>query len=394
MENIVTDTPNVPVDTVPVKEASQGLEAIAQKMAAMRNIAERNRPAQPEPTGAGSSSAAAEESPAVPQTDIDSDIDLVEPEADDALEESSLGHDDTLAPEETEVSAEDSQPADIIDFLEFAEEHPNAKFRFKRNGKDIEVDAKKAAAILGQGAAVSEDARKLKIERAEFDEYLNNKRGETEGLILAMEFTVQPQLQKAYDEILKVQGYQNTFQQQLAQTADPATRARITANIQQNERYLEQQAQTINQLKPRIDEFYKMRSSQVQQVIDASRKNFQDKELRNEYVYNEIRDKVSKNWAGAKRQLVPGVDNIDLIASDEHILGLLRDGLKFRDRPKAKQAGGSLAALTQKRSGSTITGGKSQFSDLESKAKAGDRKAQDNLLVAKMQALRSQRGGR
>jgi hypothetical protein len=394
MENIVTDTPNVPVDTVPVKEASQGLEAIAQKMAAMRNVAERNRPAQPEPTGAGSSSAAAEESPAVPQTDIDSDIDLVEPEADDALEESSLGHDDTLAPEETEVSAEDSQPADIIDFLEFAEEHPNAKFRFKRNGKDIEVDAKKAAAILGQGAAVSEDARKLKIERAEFDEYLNNKRGETEGLILAMEFTVQPQLQKAYDEILKVQGYQNTFQQQLAQTADPATRARITANIQQNERYLEQQAQTINQLKPRIDEFYKMRSSQVQQVIDASRKNFQDKELRNEYVYNEIRDKVSKNWAGAKRQLVPGVDNIDLIASDEHILGLLRDGLKFRDRPKAKQAGGSLAALTQKRSGSTITGGKSQFSDLESKAKAGDRKAQDNLLVAKMQALRSQRGGR
>ena len=292
-----------------------------------------------------------------------------------------------------EVSESESSSEDIIDFLEFAEQHPNAKFKFKRNGKEIEVDAKKAAAILGQGAAISEDARQLKIERAEFDEYLNNKRAETEGLLLAMEFTVQPQLQKAYDEILKVQGYQNTFQQQLAQTQDPAARARIAANLQQNERYLEQQAHTINQLKPRVDEFYKMRGEQVRGVLETTRKNFSDKELRNEYVYNEIRDKVSKDWAGARRQLVPGVDNIDLIASDEHILGLLRDGLKYRDRPKAKQAGGSLAALTQKRSGSSISG-KSQLSDLEQKAKAGDRNAQDNLLTLKMQALRAQRGGR
>ena len=391
MENIVTDIPNVPVDTVPVKEASVGLEAIAQKMAAMRTIAERNRPEQPKDTATGNSDAAAEESPVAPQNDIDSNIDSVEPETDDAQVEDSLGNDTDDTPEE--VSAQDSSPADIIDFLEFAEEHPNAKFRFKRNGKEIEIDARKAAAILGQGAAVSEDARKLKIEKAEFDEYLNNKRSETEGLLLAMEFTIQPALQKAYDEILKVQGYQNTFQQQLAQTQDPAARARIAANLQQNERYLEQQAHTINQLKPRVDEFYKMRGEQVRGVLETTRKNFSDKELRNEYVYNEIRDKVSKDWAGARRQLVPGVDNIDLIASDEHILGLLRDGLKYRDRPKAKQAGGSLAALTQKRSGSSISG-KSQLSDLEQKAKAGDRNAQDNLLTLKMQALRAQRGGR
>ena len=75
---------------------------------------------------------------------------------------------------------------------------------------------------------------------------------------------------------------------------------------------------------------------------------------------------------------------------------LLRDGLKFRDRPKAKQAGSSIAALTsQKRGGTTITSRSgNQLSDLEQKAKSGDRVAQDNLLVAKMNALRSQRGGR
>jgi len=392
MENLVRDTPNVPVDTVPVKEASIGLDAIAQKMAAMRN-----RPEATEKTGAGSSRVATQDRPVVPEgveVRDDSNTDLVEPEVVDPDAEYSESTDEDSAP--AEVSDSNSAEAEIIDFLEFADEHPNAKFRFKRNGKDIEIDAKKAAAILGQGAAISEDARQLKIDRSEFDEYKDSKRSETEGLILAMEFTVAPRIQSAYDEILRVQGYQNTFQQQLTQVQDPAQRARIQANMAQNEKYLEQQAQTVNQLKPRMDQFYSIRQQQVAEVLDTSRKNFKDKELRNEYVYKEIRDKVSRDWAGASRQLVPGVANIDLIASDEHILSLLRDGLKFRDRPKAKQAGNSIAALTsQKRGGTTISSrGGNQLSDLEQKAKSGDRVAQDNLLVAKMNALRSQRGGR
>ena len=37
MENIVTDSPNLVKETVPVKEASVGMDAIAAKMAAMRN---------------------------------------------------------------------------------------------------------------------------------------------------------------------------------------------------------------------------------------------------------------------------------------------------------------------------------------------------------------------
>ena len=392
MENVVNDSPNLRVETVPVKEASTGLDAIAAKMAAMRNVAERNRPQQPEQAETGSSEVATEESPVVPEGVAESDTDFVEPEV-DATEDSSVdANEEVDAPEE--VSSADSSQADIIDFLEFAEENPNAKFRFKRNGKEIEIDAKKAAAILGQGAAISEDARQLKVERAEFDEYQNTKRAETEGLLLAMEFTVKPQLQKAYDEILKTQGYQAVWQQQYASTQDPARQAEIMAAMQQNERYIQQQAGTIRDLKPKVDDFYKVRKQQVEEVLENSRKNFKDKELKNQFVYNEIRDKVSKDWTGARSQIVPGIDNIDLIASDEHILSLLRDGLKYRDRPKAKQAGASLAALTQKRSGSSISGVKNQFADLQEKARAGDRKAQDNLLVAKMNALRAQRGGR
>ena len=393
MENVVNDSPNLRVETVPVKEASTGLDAIAAKMAAMRNVAERNRPQQPEQAETGSSEVATEESPVVPEGVAESDTDFVEPEVDATEDSNAEANEDAVAPEE--VSSADSSPAEIIDFLEFAEENPNAKFRFKRNGKEIEVDAKKAAAILGQGAAISEDARQLKVERAEFDEYLNNKRAETEGLLLAMEFTVQPQLQKAYDEIVKTQGYQATFQQQLQQTNDPAQIARIQAAMQQNERYIQQQAGSIKELKPKVDEFYSIRKGQVQQILEDSRKNFKDKELKNQYVYNEIRDKVAKGWEGAHRQLVAGIDNIDLISSDEHLLGLLRDGLKYRSKPQTKSAGGSIAALTQRKGGSAINvRGKDDMSDLQEKARAGDRKAQDNLLVAKMNALRAQRGGR
>ena len=107
------------------------------------------------------------------------------------------------------------------------------------------------------------------------------------------------------------------------------------------------------------------------------------------------RDKVAKGWAGAKGQLIPGIDNLDLISSDEHILGLLRDGLKYRDRPKAKQSGNSIAALTSKRSNSQIPGGgESELADLRKQARGGDKKAADNLLMAQLTKIRSARAGR
>jgi len=263
-----------------------------------------------------------------------------------------------------------------------------------RNGKEVIVDAKKAAAILGQGSAIHEEARQLKIQKAEFDEYLKETRAKQEGLTLAMEFTVQPKLQGAYDEIVKTQGYQTVFQQQLSQTRDPATIARIQASMHQNEQYIRQQQAVIGQLSPAVEQFKQVRAQQVTERLEMARKSFADKELKNEYVYNEIREKVSKGWAGANSELIPGVKNIDLISSDEHLMSLIRDGLKFRDKPTAKQAGASLAVL-QQRKGTTVQGKdpNEDINKLREQARGGNKKAADNLLVAQLNRLRSTRRG-
>jgi hypothetical protein len=389
MENIVADKPNLTPETVPVQKVDSGLDAIAQKMAAMRN-----QPRVTEPVETGTPVAATTDAPVAPQG-TENDAELIEPEVAEPEAEYSESTDQAEAPEfdEVQVSEAEPGPAEIIDFLEFAETNPDAKFKFMRNGKEIVVDAKKAASILGQGAAISEEARQLKVDRAEFDEYLQNKRAETDGLLLAMEFTIKPQLQRAYDEIVKTQGYQTTFQQQLAQTQDPAQRARIQASMQQNERYIAEQGRLINQMKPNVDEFYNMRSQQVKDTLETNRKAFKDKELRNSAIYNEVREKIADGWAGAKGQLVPGINNLDLISADEHVLSLLRDGLKYRDRPKTKQAGASIAALTTRRAGTQINPSRNQdeITSLREKARGGDTKAADNLLMAQMKALRSRR---
>jgi hypothetical protein len=399
MDTLVADKPNLQPETVPVENVSIGLDSIAQKMAAMKEQTLRNQMGSTNSTETGSTKPAGKAAPVAPEgvdvSDDDNTESVSEPEAVDPEAEYAEGNDDTDAPPE-EVSQENSSSEELIDFLEFAENNPNAKFKFMRNGKEVVIDAKKAASILGQGAAVSEDARQLKIQKAEFDEYQNTRRAETDGLMLAMEFTIVPQIQRAYDELLKTQGYQATFQQQLQQTGDPAQRARITASMTQNERYIQQQQALIGDIKPKVDQFYQMRSQQVASALDKNRKAFKDKELRNTYVYNEIREKVSKEWPDAKGQLLPGVDNIDLLSADEHILSLLRDGLKYRDKPKAKQSGSSIAAVSQRKSGGLFASGSKgdDLNNLREKARGGDKKAADNLLVAQMNAIRAQRGNR
>ena len=385
----VVNTPNAP-STAPVQNAVPSLDSIAQKMAAMRNLS----PATNE-TETGSSETAKSEAPVVPEG-VENDTQSVEPEIDSfESEDSAATQDDGQAPEE--VSNQDSSQQDVIDFLEFSNENPNAKFKFMRNGKEMVIDAKRAAAILGQGGAIHEEARELKIQKAEFDEYLNQKKAEAEGLTLALEFTVRPQIQKAYDEILKTQQYQTTFQQQLAQAqsrGDTAAVARISANMQQNERWIQQQAQTIQQMKPAVDQFYQIRSKQVAQTLEQRRQGFQDKELKNTYVFNEIRDKVSKVWKDANGQIVPGINNIDLISSDESLLSLVRDGLKYREKPTTKSAGSSIAALTSKKSNGVAnakTQSQANLQQLQEQANKGDKKAQDNLLVAKLNAMRGRR---
>jgi hypothetical protein len=162
--------------------------------------------------------------------------------------------------------------------------------------------------------------------------------------------------------------------------------------MQQNEQYIRQQQQVINQLKPAVDEFRQVRSQQVNERLTMARKSFQDKELKNEYVYNEIRDKVSKLWPQAKNELIPGVQNIDLISSDENLLSLVRDGLRYRDKPSTKSAGSSMAALTQRRGSTSQNRGQSDdIGKLREQAKGGDKKAADNLLMARLKQIRSGR---
>jgi hypothetical protein len=385
-----TISPNQP--TAPAatdQSAVPSLDSIAAKMTAMRENTQRNLVRQQaEQTATGVDDAAAISASVAPSNE--------EAEVGDTNTEEYASDDlEAAAPEEVSTASTDSTAEDLIDFVEFAETNPNAKFKFMKNGKEVIVDAKKAAAILGQGSAIHEEARQLKVERAEFDEYRNEARQRQDGLTLAMEFTVQPKLQKAYNEIVKTQGYQNTFQQQLARTHDPVEVARIQANMAQNEQYIRQQQKQISRMQPAIEQFRQIRSQQVNEALTQARKGFTDKELKNEYVYNELREKIEKVYPHAKREIVPGVPNIDLIASDETLLGLIRDGLKYRDKPTTKSAGASMAVLTQ-RKGSTNTnkGSNDNIEKLREQANRGDKKAADNLLVAQLQRLKSGRGSR
>ena len=382
-------SPNA-TSTATEQSAVPSLDSIAAKMATMREQTLRNQIRPTEQTATGIDDSADDSTPVAPDNNV-------EPEVANSSDEyiDDVNHEADSPNEQVTTDSNDSTSEELIDFLDFAETNPNAKFKFMRNGKEVVIDAKKAASILGQGAAISEDARQLKIERAEFDEYLKDTRAKQEGLSLAMEFTVQPKLQSAYDEIVKTQNYQTTFQQQLNSTNDPAVRARIQASMAQNEQYIYQQQQVISQLKPAVDEFKQIRSQQVSQVLSESRKNFKDKELKNEYVYNEIRDKVSKVWGESQGQLIPGVPNIDLISSDEQLFSLIRDGLRYRDKPTTRSAGSSMAALTQRRSSTnTNRGSDDGIEKLRQQAKSGDKKAGDNLLMQRLSQIRGARGGK
>jgi len=370
-----------------VNPAVPSLDSIAEKMAVMRQQTERNQIRATEQTATGTAEESAE--PVAHES--------VEPEVADASDtDFDSDNYEADAPEEVSPDSNNSSADELIDFVEFADSNPNAKFKFMKNGKEIVIDAKKAASILGQGGAIHEEARQLKVERAEFDEYLKENRAQQEGLTLAMEFTVQPKLQSAYDEIVKTQNYQTTFQQQLARTQDPGQRARITASMQQNEQYIRQQQQVIGELRPAVDQFRQIRQQQVTERLDYNRKNFTDKELKNEYVFKELRDKVAKIWPDAHGEIIPGVANIDLISSDENLLALVRDGLKYRGKPTTRSAGSSIAALTSRKGSSQSTRDQSEgINKLREQAKAGDKKAGDNLLMQRLSQIRSgARGGR
>ena len=181
-------TPNLE-QTMPEAATSNpavpSLESIAEKMTAMRNQVQATKQTAP-----GESAQATAESPVAPTAD-DAEPEVVQSEQeyiDDAAEEEPAL--DAVEPtDEVSTPDADTTAQEIIDFVEFAETNPNAKFKFMKNGKEMVIDAKKAAAILGQGGAIHEDARQLKIEKAEFEEYSKELRAKQEGMLLAMEFT-------------------------------------------------------------------------------------------------------------------------------------------------------------------------------------------------------------
>jgi hypothetical protein len=384
-------SPNLPTAPAATEQSAvPSMDSIAAKMTAMRETTQRNLiRQQSEQTATGGDESADESTPVV-ANNTGTEV------GDTDNEENASDNYDTDAQGDAPVSEDSSSTADdLIDFIEFADTNPNAKFKFMKNGKEVIIDAKKAAAILGQGSAIHEDARQLKVERADFDEYVNSAKQRQDELTLAMEFTVQPKLKQAYDEIVKTQGYQNTFQQQLARAQNPAEVARIQANMAQNEQYIRSQQKQLNKLQPNIEQFKQIRSQQVGEALTQARKNFQDKELRNEYVFNELREKIEKVYPGAKREIVPGIPNIDLITSDESLLSLVRDGLRYRDKPSTKSAGASMAQLTSRKGSSSATKGSGDdISKLREQAKAGDKKAGDNLLMAQLQRMRQGRGSR
>ena len=285
----------------------------------------------------------------------------------------------------------DSQDADEatdgvtepVNFLEFAEQNPDMMWRIpnkEAEGGFIEIPVSKAAAILGQGSAIHENARKLKAEKADFEEYESKRRSELDGLQIGLELTVVPQLQQAADELVTIQGFNQQWKQIYDNATDDIRRSEAEAAMRQNNELIQEKSEFIKANRPKVQQFFEHRSEFVKGQLEQARQGFKDKELANRAVFTELRDKLSKDWNGASGSFVPGVQNIDLVSSDEYLLGLIRDGMKFREGPKVKNAGGSLAAASKPMArGKTAPEDKTV--ELQKKAQSGDKNAARDLLA-------------
>lgn len=280
-----------------------------------------------------------------------------------------------------------------VNFLEFAEQNPDMMWRIPNKdaeGGFIEIPVSKAAAILGQGSAIHENARKLKAEKAEFEEYESKRRAELDGLQIGLELTVVPQLQSAADELVTIQGYNQQWKQIYDNATDEVRRSEAEAAIRKNNELIQEKSEFIKANRPKVEQFIEHRANLVKQQLEQARQSFSDKELANKAHFSELREKLAKDWKGANTTIVPGVPNIDLVSSDEFILGLIRDGMKFREGPKVKNAGGSLAAASKPMArGKTAPEDKSI--ELQRKAQNGDKNAARDLLATMLAANKRKR---
>jgi hypothetical protein len=351
-------------------------DAIAAMIAANKRNSQQPDGSSPPP--AGQEEAKAESPEAAP-------VEGVEPEDGSSVESDAA---------ESEVEAESSSGVnEAVDFLEFAKENPDVMLKIPNKdaeGGFIELTAEKAASILGQGSAIHENARKLKAEKADFEEYESKRKSELDGLQIGLELTIVPQLQTVADELVTIQEYNQRWEQIYQNTTDPAERSRAEAAMRQNAQLIEEKSQFIRSNRPKVEQFYQHRTAMVQESLEKARQSFTDKELSNKAVFTEIREKLSKDWKGASSSFVPGVPNIDLVSSDEYLLGLVRDGMKFREGPKVKNAGGSLAAASRPVA-KAKTAPDNEMEKLQKQAKSGDKSAARDLLATMLAANKRKR---
>jgi len=344
-------------------------DAIAAMIAANKRNSQQPESSSPPPAGqeAKPSPEAAPVEEAEPEDGIDIDAETVDSEND--------------------AEATDGV-TDAVNFLEFAEQNPDMMWRIPNKDADggfIEIPVSKAAAILGQGSAIHENARKLKAERADFEEFESRRRNELDGLQIGLELTIVPQLQTAADELVTLQQYNQQWEQIYQNASDPTQKSQAEAAIRQNAQLIQEKSQFITANRPKVDQFYQYRSALVQESLEKARQSFSDKELSNKANFTELRDKLGKDWKGASGSFVPGVPNIDLVSSDEYLMGLIRDGMKFREGPKIKNAGGSLAAASRPVA-KAKTAPENDMEKLQKQAKTGDKNAARDLLATMLAA--------
>lgn len=321
------------------------------------------------------------EAPPAGQAEAQAKAPEAAPDEEAEPEDSSIETDEAVD-EENEDEATDGV-TEPINFLEFAEQNPDMLWRIPNKdaeGGFVEIPVSKAAAILGQGSAIHENARKLKTERADFEEYEANRRKELDGLQIGLELTIQPKLQEYADELITLQQYNQQWMQIRDAATDEVQRSEAEAAIRQNAKLIQEKSEFISTNRPKVEQFYQQRSAFVQEQLEKARQGFTDAELKNKATFTELRDKLSKDWKGASGSFVPGVPNIDLVSSDEYLLGLIRDGMKFREGPKVRNAGGSLAAANQPKA-KAKTAQDTKAEQLQKKAASGDKNATRDLLA-------------
>jgi len=342
-----------------------------------------NRRNNPQPDGS--------QAPPAGQVEAKAETPEAAPSEEAEPEDSAVETTDAVDTEDTEEATDGV--TDAVNFLEFAEANPDMLWRIPNKdaeGGFVEIPVSKAAAILGQGSAIHENARKLKAERADFEEYEANRRKELDGLQIGLELTVVPQLQSAADELVTLQQYNQQWRQIYDSATSEVQRSEAEAAMRQNAKLIDEKSQFIQANRPKVEQFYAHRSEFVKQQLETARQSFSDKELANKANFTELRDKLAKDWKGAEGSFVPGVKNIDLVSSDEHLLSLIRDGLKFREGPKVRNVGGSLAAAS-KPMARAKTSPENKADELQKKANSGDKGAARDLLATMLAANKQRR---